>query len=140
MAPRWPGRRCGRAGPDPASTPRPAKTRGNGSTGHSNRYLARVLGEAVAGAGRNDTFLGAHYRRIARRRGKTKAIVGVGRSLLVIIWHLLADPTPDSTNLGADHHDRHVNTHASKRNHIRQLEPLGYRVTPRTRPLTPGPA
>ena len=61
------------------------KTKGNGSTGHGNRYLARVLGEAVAGAGRTDTFLGARYRRIARRRGKKKAIVAVGRSLLVII-------------------------------------------------------
>ncbi len=68
------------------------KTKGNGSTGHGNRYLARVLGEAVAGAGRTDTFLGARYRRLVRRRGKNKAIVAVGRSLLVIIWHLLADP------------------------------------------------
>ena len=41
------------------------KTKGNGSTGHGNRYLARVLGEAVAGASRTDTFLGARYRRIA---------------------------------------------------------------------------
>ena len=68
------------------------KTKGNGSTGHGNRYLARVLGEAAVGAGRTDTFLGARYRRLARRRGKKKAIVAVGRSMLVIIWHLLADP------------------------------------------------
>jgi transposase len=105
------------------------KTKGNGSTGHGNRYLARVLGEAVAGAGRTDTFLGARYRRIARRRGKNKAIVAVGRSLLVIIWHLLADPDIRFHELGADHYDRHVNTHAKRRNHVRQLEALGYRVT-----------
>jgi transposase len=105
------------------------KTEGNGSTGHGNRYLARVLGEAVAGAGRTDTFLGARYRRIARRRGKNKAIVAVGRSLLVIIWHLLADPDIRFHELGADHYDRHVNTHAKRRNHVRQLEALGYRVT-----------
>jgi transposase len=105
------------------------KTKGNGSTGHGNRYLARVLGEAVAGAGRTDTFLGARYRRIARRRGKNKAIVAVGRSLLVIIWHLLADPDTRFHELGADHYDRHVNTHAKRRNHVRQLEALGYRVT-----------
>jgi transposase len=104
------------------------KTEGNGSTGHGNRYLARVLGEAVAGAGRTDTFLGARYRRIARRRGKNKAIVAVGRSLLVIIWHLLADPDIRFHELGADHYDRHVNTHAKRRNHG-QLEALGYRVT-----------
>jgi transposase len=105
------------------------KTEGNGSTGHGNRYLARVLGEAVAGAGRTDTFFGARYRRIARRRSRNKAIVAVGRSLLVIIWHLLADPDIRFHELGADHYDRHVNTHAKRRNHVRQLEALGYRVT-----------
>ncbi len=105
------------------------KTKGNGSTGHGNRYLARVLGEAAVGVGRTDTFLGARYRRIARRRGKKKAIVAVGRSLLVIIWQLLADPDTRFHDLGADHYDRHINTTAKKRNHIHQLEALGYHVT-----------
>ena len=115
------------------------KTKGNGSTGHGNRYLARVLGEAAVGAGRTDTFLGARYRRIARRRGKKKAIVAVGRSILVIIWHLLADPDTRFHDLGADHYDRHVNTHAKRRNHIRQLEALGYQRHPRTRRLAVTP-
>ena len=57
----------------------------------------RVLGEAAVAAGRTDTFLGERYRRIARRRGKKKAIVAVGRSILVIIWHLLPTPRPAST-------------------------------------------
>ena len=105
------------------------KNKGNGSTGHGNRYLARVLGEAAVVAGRTDTFLGDRYRRIARRRGKKKAIVAVGRSILVIIWHLLADPEAQFHDLGADHYDRHVNTETKKRNHIRELEALGYRVT-----------
>jgi transposase len=105
------------------------KTKGNGSTGHGDRYLARVLGEAAVNAGRTDTFLGARYRRLARRRGKKKAIVAVGRSILVIIWHLLADPDTRFHELGADHYDRHANTLAKRRNHIRQLEALGYKVT-----------
>jgi len=105
------------------------KNKGNGSTGHGNRYLARVLGEAAAAAGRTDTFLGARYRRLARRRGKKKAIVAVGRSLLVVIWHLLADPNTQFEDLGSDHYDRHVNTTTKKRNHIRGLQALGYRVT-----------
>ena len=105
------------------------KTKGNGSTGHGDPYLARVLGEAAVIAGRTNTFLGARYRRIARRRGKKKAIVAVGRSILVIIWHLLADPDTRFHELGADHHDRHVNTTAKRRSHIRQLEALGYKVT-----------
>ena len=105
------------------------KTKGNGSTGHGNRYLARVLGEAAVITGRTDTFLGARYRRIARRRGKKKAIVAVGRSMLVIIWHVLADPDTRFHELGADHYDQHANTAAKRRNHIRQLEALGYHVT-----------
>jgi transposase len=105
------------------------KTKGNGSTGHGNRYLARVLGESAVAAARTDTFLGARYRRIARRRGKKKAIVAVGRSQLVIIWQLLSDPDARFADLGANHYDRHVNTTAKKRNYIRQLEALGYRVS-----------
>jgi len=105
------------------------KTKGRGSTGHGDRYLARVLGEAAVICGRTDTFLGARYRRIARRRGKKKAIVAVGRSILVIIWHLLSNPDLEYNELGSDYYDRHVNTAIKRRNHIRQLEALGYKVT-----------
>jgi len=105
------------------------KNKGNGSTGHGNRYLARILGEAVVGAARTDTFLGDRYRRITRRRGKKKAVVAVGRSLLVIVWHLLSDPDAHFHDLGPDYFDRHLNTNHKKRSHIRQLEALGYRVT-----------
>src|SRR5450756_2220556 len=64
-----------------------------GKTGKGNPYLKSVLGEAAASAGRTNTFLGARYRRLARRIGKLKALVAVARSILVIVWHLLADPT-----------------------------------------------
>ena len=66
-------------------------TRG-GKTGKCNPYLKGTLGDAAAAAAKTDTFLGERYRRIARRRGKKKAIVAVGRSILVIVWHLLSDP------------------------------------------------
>src|SRR5829696_8023489 len=77
------------------------KTKGKATTGHGNPYLARVLGEAAVVAGRTDTFLGERYRRLAKRRGTKKAIVAVGRSILVIVWHLLADPTARFHDLGA---------------------------------------
>jgi hypothetical protein len=77
----------------PAVKQSAGKTKGKATTGHGNPYLARVLGEAAVAAGRTDTFLGARYRRLAKRRGTKKAIVAVGRSTLVIVWHLLADPT-----------------------------------------------
>ena len=105
------------------------KTKGRGSTGHGNRYLARILGEAAVSAGRGDTFLGERYRRIARRRGKKRAQVAIGRSMLVIIWHLLANPDARYIDLGREHYTRSVNTETKKRNHIRQLQALGYTVT-----------
>ena len=105
------------------------KKKGKGTTGHGNRYLARVLGNAAASAGRTDTFLGERYRRIARRRGSKKAVVAVGRSMLVIIWHLLADPAIGYADLGSDFYNTRINPERRKHNHIRQLEPLGYKVT-----------
>lgn len=104
------------------------RKKGNGATGHGNRYLAAVLGEAAVAAGGTNTFLGERYRRIARRRGKKKAIVAVGRSILVVVWHLLSDPEARFIDLGADYYDTHLNTSNKKRNHVRQLEALGYKV------------
>ena len=105
------------------------RKKGTGSTGHGDRYLARVLGEAAAGASKTDTFLGERYRRIARRRGNKKAIVAVGRSILVIVWYLLSDPEVGFHDLGSGYYDSRINPERRKRNHIRQLEALGYKVT-----------
>jgi transposase len=105
------------------------KKKGTGSTGHGNPYLARALGEAAIGASRTNTFLGERYRRLARRRGAKKAVVAVGRSILTVIWHLLNDPSTEFSDLGADFFDRRLSTERRKRDHIRQLEALGYKVT-----------
>src|ERR1017187_3176010 len=102
------------------------KKKGKGSTGHGNSYLPRVLGGAAVGAARTDPLLGERYRRIARRRGAKKAIVAVGRSILVIIWHLLSDPEARYTDLGGDLFDQRINPERRKRAHIHQLEALGY--------------
>jgi transposase len=105
------------------------KKKGTGNTGHGNRYLAKVIGEAAVGAGRTDTFLGERYRRLARRRGRHKALVAVGRSILVIIWHLLSDPDAHFVDLGPDFHVKRNDPERRKRAHIGQLEALGYTVT-----------
>jgi transposase len=105
------------------------KRKGNATTGHGNPYLARVLGEAAVAAGRTNTFLGERYRRIARRRGAKRAMVAVGRSILIIVWHLLSDPTVRYQDLGPGFYDSRVNAERRKRNHVRQLEALGYKVT-----------
>jgi transposase len=105
------------------------RRKGNGATGHGNAYLARVLGEAAVVAGKTDTFLGERYRRIARRRGKKKAIVAVGRSILIITWHLLSDPDARYRDLGSHYYDAHQSSATRRRQHVRQLEALGYKVT-----------
>jgi transposase len=105
------------------------KQKGKATTGHGNPYLARVLGEAAVAAGKTDTFLGERYRRIARRRGAKKAIVAVGRSILIIIWHLLSDPDARFHDLGPGFYDTRIDADRRKRNHVRQLEALGYKVT-----------
>jgi transposase len=105
------------------------KKKGKGSTGHGNSYLGRILGEAAVAASKTDSFLGERYRRIARRRGAKKAIVAVGRSILVIVWHLLSDPAARYTDLGAGFYDQRINPERRKRAHIHQLEALGYKVT-----------
>jgi transposase len=105
------------------------KKKGSSSTGHGNAYLARVLGEAAVGAAKTDTFLGERYRRIARRRGKKKAIVAVGRSILVIVWHVLNAPDVRYADLGAGFFDQRIDPERRKRAHIHQLEALGYKVT-----------
>ena len=105
------------------------KKKGKNSTGHGNSYLARILGNAAAAAGRTDTFLGERYRRIARRRGAKKANVAIGRSILVIIWHLLSDPDARFHDLGSGFYATRIDPERRRRNHVRQLEALGYTVT-----------
>ena len=105
------------------------KKKGKGTTGHGNAYLAAILGNAAAGAAKTDTFLGERYRRIARRRGSKRAIVALGRSILVIAWHLLSDPAARFRDLGPGYYASRTDTDRKTRNHVRQLEALGYTVT-----------
>jgi transposase len=111
-----------------------ARTR-PGRTAKGNPYLKGVLGDAAAAAGKTDTFLGERYRRLARRRGRLKALVATARSILVIIWHLLADRAVRYRELGPGFHLTKTDTSRRTRSHVRQLEALGYTVT-----LTPAAA
>ena len=104
-------------------------TRRAGKTGKGNPYLKGVLGEAAAAAAKTDTFLGERYRRLVKRRGKLKALVAIARSILVIVWHLLADPTARYHDLGAGYYASRIDKDKKARNHIRQLQALGFAVT-----------
>jgi transposase len=108
------------------------------STGKGNPWLAATIGEAVAAGARTDTFLGERYRRLVRRRGKKRAIVAVGNSVLTIIWHLLSDPDARYHDLGSDYHDSRISKQRRQRDLVRQLEHLtGQKVTLQPRPELP---
>jgi transposase len=100
-----------------------------GKTGKGNPYLKGVLGEAAAAAAKTDTFLGERYRRLVKRIGKLKALVAIARSILVIVWHLLADPTVRYHDLGAGYYTSRIDKDKKARNHVRQLQALGFTVT-----------
>jgi transposase len=116
------------AGLCPAARQSGPRTRA-GKKGQGNTWLRSALGQAANGAARTATFLGERYHRIARRRGKTKAQVAVARSILVIIWHLLADPADRFTDLGPGYYQARTDKDKKIKNHIRQIEALGYSVT-----------
>jgi len=96
----------------------------HGKPGKGNPYLGGILGEIAASAASTDTFLGQRYRRIARRRGKRKALAAIARSILVIIYHLLADPEARYHDLGPDHYDTRVNRDRKIRSLIHQLQAI----------------
>jgi transposase len=100
----------------------------SGQSTHGNTYLRAVLGEvAYVIAHSKNNYLAALYHRIARRRGKQKAILAVAHKVLVIIYHLLRTKKP-YTDLGADYFDT-LDTTRVQRHHVRRLEHLGYEVT-----------
>lgn len=96
--------------------------------GHGNRPLRQVLIQAAHAAGRTQrTYLGAQYRRIARRRGKNKAAVAVAHSIAVILWHLWTTGE-HYQDLGEDWFDRRANPEQQAQRLARRIRELGYQV------------
>ena len=93
------------------------------STGKGNPWIGATIGEAAMGASKTKTFLGSRYRRIVKRRGKQRALVAVGNSILTVAYHLLLDPQARFVDLGVDFHDR-LHPQRRARQLIRELEHL----------------
>jgi len=105
-----------------------AGKRKSGKTRKGDRWLKRGLMESSWAVGRtDDTYLSALYHRMARRRGKKKAVVAVAHTMLVITYHMLKHELP-YRELGADYFDR-LNVTYIKNHFIKRLEGLGYKVT-----------
>jgi transposase len=115
------------------------KRKGSNSTGRGNPYLSAAVGEAAISTGRTQSFLGAKYRRLAKRMPKKKALVAVGNSMLTSIHALLADPDASYQDLGADYYEQRMHVRRQARNHVRSLERLGYKVTIQATADDPGP-
>jgi len=99
-----------------------------GKTTNGNVWLRAMLGEVAWSIARcKGTYLHAQYHRLARRRGKYRAILAVAHSVVVIIYHMLRDRRP-YTDLGPDYFDR-LDTARTQQHHVRRLEQLGYTVT-----------
>ena len=101
-----------------------------GRTGKGNPYLRGALGQCVMTAAKTDTRLGEQYRRIARRRGKQKAIVAVSRVICEIAWILISDPGARFTDPGPSYY-RPRSPARQTRSKIREIERLnpGMQVT-----------
>ena len=104
-----------------------AGKRQSGRTRKGNQWLRTTLVQVAWAASRTKhTYLSAQYRRLASRRGKKRALVAVGHTVLVMIYHLLREGTTYA-ELGADYFDR-LDTDRLTRTLVRRLERLGHEV------------
>ncbi len=100
----------------------------SGRTRKGNPWLRALLVQAAhAAARKKETYLAAQYRRLAIRRGKSRAAVAVGHSILVIIYHLLSEGT-EYRDLGPRYFDER-DRQAVERRLVHRLEGLGYKVS-----------
>ena len=99
----------------------------DGRTRKASPWLRDALIEAAAAAAKTkDTYLAAQSHRLVRRRGRNKAAVAVGHSILVIVWLLLQHDCP-YVDLGSTYFDERDRT-ATERRLVHRLEQLGYSV------------
>lgn len=104
-----------------------AGKRKSGRTSKGNKWLRAILVECGHAAGRSkDTYLGAQYRRFASRKGKKRAAVAVGHSILEAAYFIIRDKVP-YRELGGNYLDE-INKESIIRYHVRRLEGLGLKV------------
>jgi transposase len=104
-----------------------AGKRKSGKTGKGNPWLRSALVEAAhAVTHTKDTYLNSQYHHIASRRGKKRALIAVGHSILTIVWHLLEHDC-EYVDLGSRYlEDR--DRQQIQRRLVRRLEDFGYKV------------
>jgi transposase len=100
-----------------------AGKRKSGNTGRGNRWLRRILTQVAWAASRSKhTYFAAQFRRIAKRRGKKRAIIAVAHSILTALYYMLKYDR-HYRELGEDFFDR-LDPERVTRYHVGRLEDL----------------
>src|SRR5437660_12586946 len=100
----------------------------SGRTRKGSPWLRTALVEAAQAASRcKDGYLPAQFQRLRLRRGGKKAIIAVGHTLLIIVFHVLKEEK-DYQELGGNYFDQ-ADHQAVQRRLVHRLEKLGYDVT-----------
>jgi transposase len=114
--------------PDCPGNNESAGKRLSGRTRKGSPWLRTALVEAAhAAIHSKDCYLAAQYHRLVIRRGGKKATIAVGHTLLVIVYHVLADEK-DYEELGGTYFDE-WDRQAVKTRLVRRLQKLGYEVS-----------
>ena len=105
-----------------------AGRRRSGKTTKGSRWLRAALIQAAHAAGRSKgTYLGSQYRRLSARRGRKRAAVAVGHTVLGIIFQVLKAGSI-YLDLGPEYLER-LEPERMTRQLVRRLERLGHKVT-----------
>jgi transposase len=105
-----------------------AGKRRSGKTRKGSPYLRAMLVQAAwAASHTKGTYLSAQFRRLVRRMGKKKALMAVGHSILVMVYHMLSRRV-SYAELGGEYFDRR-DAESQRKRLVRRLESLGLRVT-----------
>ncbi len=100
----------------------------SGRTRKGSVWLRRHLCQcAWAVSTKQKNYLSALFKRLAARRGVKRASIAVAHAILVIVFHVLKGPV-SYRDLGPDYFDR-LHPERLKRNLVKRLEGLGYRVS-----------
>lgn len=104
-----------------------AGKRKSGKTRKGSKWLRRALTEAAHGASRTkNKYFQSMFRRLAAKRGKKRAAIAVGHSLLVTGYHMITRQT-DYVDLGANFYDER-DREGAKRRAVKKLQQLGFAV------------
>lgn len=105
-----------------------AGKRKSGKTGKGNRWLRAVMSQLAWSAIRSKgSYYNAQYKRLAKKRGKKRALIAVAHSLLTTYYYMLKRHRPYA-ELGDDYFDKQ-NSKGLERYHRQRLENLGFKVT-----------